>query len=138
MSTELMTVEKSGFLALQAGSTLREAIAANVGDGEGFSESQLTRVKIPSGGSTKWTVDELDGEKNYDTIDGVLVYYGRGGVIWPSNEPAQGTLPVLRTDDCITAYRVGEDLGDITEAQLAPHHRGEGLYDWRGLTALKD
>lgn len=134
MSTELMTVEKSGFLALQEGSSLREAIDANVGEGEGFSESQLTRVKIPSGGATQWTVDELEGDKTYPAIEGVLVYYGKGGVIWPSQEPALGTIPVLRTDDCRTAYRVGEDLGDVKEELLKKFSLGDGLYDWKALT----
>jgi hypothetical protein len=133
MSGELMTLEASGYLALQPGSDALAAIEANCADGDGFGESNLTKVPTPAGGATSWEVDELEGSKSYKSLDGILVFYGKGGVIWPTNDPKPGTLPVLRTDDCRTAYRVGEDIGDIDEQILMDHHRGDGLYDWKAL-----
>lgn len=133
MSAELMTLESSGFLALQPGSDALAAIEANCSDGEGFGEANLTKVPTPAGGATNWEVEELEGSKSYKTLEGILVYYGKGGVIWPTNDPKPGTLPVLRTDDCRHAYRVGDDLGDISEAVLLEHLVADGLYDWKTL-----
>lgn len=130
---EMVTLESAGFLALQQGSDALAAMEANCADGDGFGESSLTKVSTPAGGATNWTVDELEGEKTYKELTGILVYYGRGGVVWPSFEPKAGTLPVLRTDDCRTAYRVGDELGDISLEMLSKYQVGEGLYDWKAL-----
>lgn len=133
MSGELMTLDSAGFLALVPGSDAMAAIEANCADGEGFGEANLTKVPTPAGGSTTWEVEELEGAKSYKSIDGILVYYGKGGVLWPTNDPKPGTLPVLRTDDCRVAYRVGEDLGDIDPALIEQYAVGNGLYDWKAL-----
>ena len=133
MSGQLITLEQCEYAALRPNSDALAAIEANWADGEGFTESSLLRVNTPSGGATTWEVQEVDGPQSYKAIEGILVYYGKGGVIWPSHDPQPGTLPVLRTDDCRVAYRVGDNLGDIDPAILERHHLGNGLYDWKAL-----
>lgn len=133
MSSELMTLEQTEYLALRPDSDLQTALRENIDPDEGISEKSLIKVPTPAAGATNWTVDEVDGEKQYKTIDGILVYYGKGGVIWPSTDPKQGTLPFLRTDDCRTAYQVGEDSGDIDLDKLEQFSNGDGTYNWKGL-----
>lgn len=133
MSSELMTLEKTDYLALRPDSDLRTALAENIDPDEGITEKSLIKVPTPAAGSTNWTVDEVDGEKTYKDLQGILVYYGKGGVIWPSNDPKPGTLPYLRTDDCRTAYQVGEDSGDLDLDVLEKFSNGDGTYNWKGL-----
>lgn len=138
MSSELMTLETTRFLALRADSDLRTALMENIDPDEGISEKSLIKVPTPAGGATQWTVDEVDGDKSYKELQGILVYYGKGGVIWPTNDPKPGTLPFLRTDDCRTAYRVGDDSGDIDLDELERFAYGDGTYNWKGLVDGQD
>jgi hypothetical protein len=133
MSNELMTLETTEYLALRPDSDLQAALAENIDPEEGISEKNLIKVPTPAAGATTWTIDEVDGEKSYKEIQGILVYYGKGGVIWPTNDPKPGTLPYLRTDDCRTAYVVGEESGDIDLDKLEQFANGDGTYNWRGL-----
>lgn len=130
---ELMTLETTQYLALRPGSDVMAALAENIDADEGISEKNLIKVPTPAGGATQWTIDEVDGQKSYKEIVGILVYYGKGGVLWPSNDPKPGTLPYLRTDDCRTAYQVGEDSGDLDLDELAKFDRGDGTYDWKKM-----
>lgn len=138
MSTEtketgLTTLQNSRFLALRPDSDIAEALEANLANGERIKETDLTRVKIPSGGVTKWTVSSIKGDEVLDELVGVLVHYSPRGVLWPSQDPGNA-LPVLVSDDLRTARRVGEDLGDLDSEILdamAIDDDGK-LYDWRG------
>lgn len=142
--TSLAVLEQSKFLALRPNSELREAFEANYAAGETMKFSDLIRVKNPSGGATKWTVEELTGEAMYDEIVGVPVYYKPAGTLWPSEDLQDGIKPLLRTNDLLTAEQVGDDYGDINpdvleEARIfidgepASTPDGRGLYDWQKL-----
>ncbi len=129
----LAPLASSKFLALRPESGVMEAIQANLGEGGAVEETMLTRVKIPAGGATKWTVETAKGEIVTETIEGILVYFGKGGVLFPSNDPKEGQLPLLRTDDWKTAYQVGEDFGDINPEELKKYEVAPGVYDWQRL-----
>ena len=131
--TELAPVD-TGFVALSGDKELTAALAANTA-GEPLGAGDLTHVPTPSGGATQWRVEELEGEKYYPAISGVLVFYGPGGALWPSYDPKPGTMPVLTTTDLVDAHRVGDLLGDIDPKELARCERspGSGVYDWRKL-----
>lgn len=129
--TGLSVLESSRFLALRPGGDLAEALEANLGSGDSLKESDLTRVKIPSGGATRWVIDGLRGEEVAEELVGVLVYYAPRGVLWPSQEVGND-LPVLISDDLRTARRVGEKIGDLDEEILDKMLLADGRYDWRG------
>lgn len=127
-----------GYLALQSDGDAREAMLANLGDSASLTESDLKRVKIPSGGGTKWTIPSVSGDEMVDEIEGILAAICPRGVLWPQEEPKQGTLPLLRTDDLKIAYRVGPDNGDVKPDDLEKYHivgsAEPPLYNWEAMT----
>lgn len=133
MSTAIAVVETGKYLALAEGSEVAEALAANFSPGETFQESDLIRVPTPAGGAKKWIIPTVSGDESAEAINGVLVFYGLGGVLWPSTDPAPGTLPLLRTDDLVFARKVGNDFGDIDPEVLKQHEVGDGIYKWKDL-----
>ena len=121
----------SQWLALRPDSEIREAIEANMRPGERLRASDLPRVPTPSGGGTVWSwVDAGNNEQSSKTIDGLLVYYGCRGTLWGSEEPAGKTMPVLVTNDLITAVRLNDDIGDLDEEVLESCRIGDRTYDW--------
>jgi hypothetical protein len=135
MSTDtgLSVLEKSNYLALRPSSDIAEALEANLANGERIKETDLTRVKIPGSGLTRWTIPGITGDETVDEIVGVLVHYSPRGVLWPS-EDVGNALPVLVSDDLRTARRVSEEIGDLDSEILdAMMIDDEGrAYDWRG------
>ncbi len=133
MSTEtgLRVLEKSKYLAIRPNSDIAEALEANLAGGERIRETDLTRVKIPAGGGTRWTIPDIKGDQHSDEIIGILVHYGPRGVLWPS-EDVGNALPVLISDDLRTARRVGEEIGDLDATILDAMALRDGRYDWRG------
>lgn len=132
MSTDLAVVDTSRFLALQEGGAVAEALAANAATGESFNDL-LTRVKMPSGGTTQFIVPTISGEEMHKSITGILAGYVCRGVIWPSETPVQGAQPAFVTFDLQTA----EAKGGATEEllQLAdPYILRDGRYDWQKMT----
>lgn len=148
MSTEMTTTKKKNevakapdapapaegpqFLALQEGSAVAEALEANVASGEQIEISDLTTVSVPSGGSTVWQFEDVDGDVTTEELRGLMVYYGAAGTLWPSEEPGDA-MPVLVTHDMKKAYRVGDDLGDIDPKILEKCRNEDGSYDWLKL-----
>lgn len=130
--TQLATVERDSYLALQEGSEIREAMQANMAGGASLTEQDLIRVKTPSGGATKWTIESITGDEVVPAIEGILVYFCMRGVLWPSEDPGDHR-PVLVTDDLIHARRVGDELGDIDPKTLDKFKRSDGSYDWQSL-----
>lgn len=133
MSTELSIVNPANFLALQPGSDVSEALTANLVEGESMMIGDLTVVKTPTSGSTKWTIEDVTGEVVTDAITGILVYYGPHGVLWPSNESVEGTKPLLVTHDLKIARKIGDDYGDLDEAAIEACRNDDGSYDWKAL-----
>jgi hypothetical protein len=133
-STELATIDTTKYLALQEGGAIQEAIAANLGEGATFRESDLTRVPIPTGGSTTWLVPSVDGDRAVKAIEGILVYQTVRGVLWASEEPEEGSLPVLVSTDLKTARLVAPENVDAKMLdRIKPALREDGTYDWTKL-----
>ncbi len=135
MSTELATIETNNYLALQDGGAIAEAMEANLGEGSALKESDLTRVKIPTGGATKWTVSSILGDEVVDKIEGILVYQQPRGVLWSGSEPAEGELPVLVSNDLKTAKLVKNesDVDPRLLASMEVAKNEDGTYDWAKL-----
>lgn len=131
-------VEVAAYPALVPESGIAEAIEVNT-RGEGFDLSSLVRVKTPAGGSKTWTyLDGGNNEVESKSIDGVLVYYGKRGTLWGTEEITKGRLPVLVSYDLRTAERVNDDLGDLDPAALEACRIGDRVYDWQRLPWNKD
>ena len=152
MSTALKKYEPQEFAALDPQSPAKRAFEANIGE-EGFSMSDLIRVKMPSGGGLIWTIDGSSGPEATQSIDGVLVFQARNGVLWPSQEPADDSKPVVDTID----MKVGRIRGEIKRDEsgviigistatdlemvktIAQHEikdasgKGTGTVDWNAL-----
>ena len=137
---------ESSIIAIRPESGMDAAIAANYAEGESLQFGDLIRVKVPSGGLTKWTVETLEGEETVDKLQGAIVYYKPSGTLWPTDdETVEGTQPLLRTRDLVTAEQVGDDYGDINPDVLKEARKrdedgnpmstpdGRGLYDWQKL-----
>lgn len=135
MTTALATVDAGGYLALQAGGEILEAMAANLGEGASLKESDLTRVKTPSGGGTTWSIPSITGDEDCKEIVGVICYMCVRGLLWRSDEPEEGSLPVLMSHDLKTAKLV-IDRADVPEDMLADIDAAtgpDGEIDWEKL-----
>ncbi len=133
-SKELTVIKPEAFPALIEGSETAKAMIANTA-GVGFTESDLIRVPTPSGGACQWVVPEITGDKTYDALTGLMVYYAPRGTLWPTEEPAgEGVMPLLVTTDLVKAVKVGDDYGDIDPAELERYLLPDGSgYDWQAL-----
>lgn len=132
MSTAIATVTATEYPALVANSRQARIIEANL-DGEPMREMDLIRVKTPSGGSTKWMIDNNGNMETCDEIVGLLVAIARRGELWPSEDPTD-SRPVIVTNDFVVGYRVSDDLGDLDPAALEAYRIGDHRYDWDALS----
>lgn len=133
-STALTTVDTNRYLALQDGGEIAEAMAANLGEGASFKESDLTRAPIPTGGGTTWIVPNVTGDKATKTIDGILVYQGPRGLLWAGEESEEGSLPLLVSHDLKTARLLAAESVDKKMLErIEPAKIGVNTYDWTKL-----
>jgi hypothetical protein len=127
--------DSSKFLALGGASgDVQAAMAAIAEVGEEFTPGDLTRVKTPQGGSTTWMIPSVAGEQPAEAITGVLCGIQKTGVLWGSEEPEEGSMPVLRTWDLEIAQQMGPIPDDMID-HLEPH-RVPGTTDkfyWKDL-----
>ena len=130
---ELITKPEDTFLALQDGSDVAELIAANFSGGETLTEQDLVQVKTPTGGSTTWEFEDITGTVETKTLEGICVYYGSGGILWPSMEIGSQQTPLLVTNDLIKARKVGDDYGDLDPDLIESFRNEDGSYNWIGL-----
>lgn len=82
---------------------VHEIVTANLGAVGLDSPSSLERVKIPTGGGTKWSVPRLEeGEEDLvDEIVGVIVAWQDVRVFWADDFSGPGTPPDCFSDDCV-------------------------------------
>lgn len=135
VSGELMVgCEGSKFMALRPDSDVRDALLANLAAGETLQLTDLPRVPTPAGGGLVWQwTDTGNNDQQAKSLDGVLVYYGLRGTLWPTAEATIGRQPVLVSYDLQTAVRIGDDLGDLDAEVLESCRIGDRLYDWKRL-----
>ena len=132
MATALKTIDSGTFLALRDDNDIAEAMLANLGEGAMLRESNLTRVKIPTGGGVMWMVPTLTGDEPSRTIDGILVYQTVRGILWLGEEPQEGSLPALVSTDLKTARTIATDLPGEFLRSIEPAliDDARGIYDW--------
>jgi hypothetical protein len=123
----LTTVD--GFRALAEGSVTDDLLSANLG-GESLRSSDLTWVKIPTGGATRWSWSTKAGmDYSEKAIKGLLVVVGRTeSVLWPQSDATPGSRPLLVSDDGRIAYRCGSDFGDLDRNVIEAAKNADGTY----------
>lgn len=119
-------------------------------DGQSIGLFDLTVVKTPSGGAPFFTIDTASGPKPAESITGVLAFTTLHGLLWPSNDSAGGSKPVLVTRDMRTARLASPTLvtrdpasGRITDIPGAPptmvqvlaesENLSTNTWDWNSL-----
>lgn len=127
MSSDLMVPE---FRALSDNGSAAALLEANLG-GASLRSSDLTWVKIPTGGSTRWSWQTKSGEEfNEKAITGLLVVCGRTEqTLWPHADATPGSQPLLVSTDGRSAYKIGSDYGDLDPNVIEAAKRDDGSYD---------
>jgi len=132
MTTAIATRNEISFPALVPNSRASRIMQANL-DGEPVRETDLIRVKTPSGGGTIWQIDNNGNVETRDELVGLCVGYAKRGYLWGSVEPTD-ERPVIYSPDLVTGYRTNDKLGDIDPAVLEQYRIGDKRYDWVGLS----
>jgi hypothetical protein len=109
-------------------SEIKNAVAANLGDGN-INTWDFERIKIPAGGGTAWTIQNLDGEEMVKEISGIIVAWRDTRAYWSvPMEQSDGNMP---PDCCSLDARTGTGKpgGDCRKcpfAQFGSDPRGGG------------
>jgi hypothetical protein len=96
-----------------------------------FRLAEYQQVKIPSGGSTTWSWSTIIGDRADKALVGVPVALSEvQWDLWPTTgQASQGTLPLLRSHDCVTATQIGDDYGDLDKKLIESAKLPDGTCD---------
>jgi hypothetical protein len=132
MSNDLAVV--GSFRALEEGNAAAALLEANLG-GAALRSSDLTWVKIPTGGATRWSWSNKAGaEFSEKAITGLLVVVSKTEqVLWPHVDAASGSRPLLVSLDGVTGHKIGSDYGDLDPNVIEAAKRADGTYDWKKI-----
>lgn len=106
----------SSYLALaQDPKTIKQFLQENVGTS--LRSFDLDRVKVPGAGSTTWKVPTLDGPKNLDVIEGIVIAWKDMRSYWPDKYTGGKQPPACTSRDLIVG--VGHPGGKCATCPLA-------------------
>lgn len=110
MSTALITADQFSkqWPVLSPQSEAAQLIRENMA-GDEVSVSDLTRIKVPSGGGTIWTVPSIEGDSPEKSLEGIIIHVTRRRAYWPSPEPSNEP-PQCSSIDCVNGS--GDPGGD--------------------------
>ena len=133
--TNEMIVTGNDFPALTPDSEVAEAITANLAAGESIGLGDLTRIKVPTGGSTTWVWSDIYGEQTASELNGLLVLVQPRQTLWPTSyENSDGEmLPYLVSLDMVTGHQVGDDMGDLDAELIEAARNPDGSFDMMKL-----
>ena len=96
-----------------------------------FRLAEYQQVKIPTGGSTTWSWSTIIGDRADKALVGVCVALSEvQWDLWPTTgQASSGTLPFLRSYDCVTATQIGDDRGDLDKKLIDAAKLPDGTYD---------
>lgn len=126
-SSEMVPVKDYAVATLQP-EELRRTIEMNVGSAS-VGALDLERIKVPTGGSTTWVYETLEGEETARELTGIVVGARDARAYW-RHRPEEGTgdsPPDCRSDDGVTG--VGDPGGECAScplSQFGSDHRGRG------------
>jgi len=100
MSATIVSINPETYTALSAGADILKTIRFNLG-GEAVTPQDFSRIKVPLGGSTIWTIAEADGEVTASKVlEGIIVHIARRRALWSGSEPS-GDPPCCWSRDCL-------------------------------------
>lgn len=131
MSTTLAV--PGSFAALSPNSEIAAIIEANLGGGS-LRRADLTFVKIPAGGVTRWSWSVAGNEFLEKDITGLLVVATRPEYnLWPHATSKPGSVPFLRSLDGVIGHKVGSDHGDLDLSVIEAAKNADGTYRWKDI-----
>jgi hypothetical protein len=71
---EIMTMQKD---------EIKDLLISNL-EGEAISANDLTVIKVPSGGTTTWTIPTISGEEETKAIQGIIIFSQTTRAYWPT------------------------------------------------------
>jgi len=111
-------LEKSAFGALtRSPSEIHSIIKTNVGP-SGIQMGNLTRIKIPTGGSLKFTVPSIRGEQTVESIEGIVIHHKDARAYWAKSidEGGGGQPPDCTSTDGYNG--MGDPGGSCAECPM--------------------
>lgn len=110
-------VTKSSFLALAGGQQeIIEIINENVGT-RGFTESDLERIKLPLGGTTRWEIPTATGKDSIERIECVVLAFRDVRTYFSEPYTGQRTPPSCYSPD--TYVGIGQPGGQCKSCPLS-------------------
>ena len=108
MSDKLAKTSFNALVQVEGGRTVAEMIAMNTG-GQGMSESDIQRLKIPAGGGLAWEVPTVTGEDIVKDLECVVLAFNDHRVYYEgeydgSNNPPNCSSKNLHTGRWVTNY----------------------------------
>lgn len=121
MTNELVTLDHTQFPALVDGGAILERLKQNL-EGEDITLADLTRIKVPTGGATTWSVPSADGDESCKAIDGIILHTNRRRAYWPNPMPTGDRPACISDGHCITG--VGDPGGPCgtNDKPICPHN----------------
>ena len=99
-----VALEKSEYGGLmKSPSEVAAIIRTNVGPA-GINMGNLTKIKMPSGGSMMWQVPSIRGLNDVETIEGIIIHHTDGRAYWEKDYDSAGGVkspPDCSSDDLI-------------------------------------
>lgn len=121
------------YRALSPSSEIAEVIEANLGGGS-LRRSDLTFVRVPTGGSTRWVWSSAGNEFAEKAITGLCVVATRVEYnLWPFVTAKPGNVPFLRSLDGVVGHRVGDDHGDLDLKAIEAARNEDGTFRWKDI-----
>lgn len=116
-------------ISTTTGPSMADLARANLGEDASLTAKDLTRIKIPAGGSTIWTWSEQGEDRSDKSLVGRLVVVCREEqILWPSLQATTGSPPLMTAHGNL-AVRQGSDYGDLDAEVIEAARRDDGLYD---------
>lgn len=139
MANDLVTLTKEQFPALDPNNEHVALMVSNLG-GEQLSVDDFTRIKVPTGGGTKWMVSSAAGDEAVATLRGVIVYTTRRRAYWSNPNPSN-QAPDCASSDMLIG--LGDPGGECAKCPMnafgsAVNGHGKACKEARLLFLLRE
>jgi hypothetical protein len=117
--------ERQNYLAITENAAVKNIIQVNFGD-SGLKLTDLSRIKMPTGGGISWTIETDKGVKSVDELKGIILYHKEIRAYWVDPNSI-GEPPVCKSDD--TVHGAGKPGGMCyvcPKAQFGSRDKGTG------------
>lgn len=120
MTTKAVAVKEDNQFALMAmgKNEIKDLIEQNLAGENIDPNTDLVRIKVPTGGGTTWTIPTIEGDVDTKEITGIIVAHQLIRVYWQeAYGKGGGTPPDCSSMDCITGE--GDPGGDCMNCEFS-------------------